>query len=242
MKKAIFILLSFAIFLSSCNKSSGSSSTASGIKEIIGETVYYENGKESSFNGDVILYNSVLQYLRIPLNLGTVENGKLTIALPDIDTIEGIPPNIIEKIQDNLDGLDLNIKAIPEDAKWFSLKYPLNPSFPEQTARIVVFSDDEEPNIWNREEINNIYYVLNLSANSDATELIFVFFTKDTTIKGKEKLSFFGETFEYDIDIKAKRGWNIIYVDETESSIIVKSMPKSNQNYKWVASRARLLL
>jgi hypothetical protein len=143
VKRGKFILLSFIILLSGCNKSSGTIPAASAIKEMKGETVYYENGKEASFNGNVFLYNSVLQYLMIPVNLGTVENGKLTMTLFDIDLIEGIPSNMFEKIQNNLDDLDLHIKVIPEDAKWFSFKYPLNPSFPNQTARIVLFSDDK---------------------------------------------------------------------------------------------------
>jgi hypothetical protein len=231
MKKEVFILLSFVLLLLGCNKSSSSNSAVSGTKEISGEAVYYQNGKESSFNGNVVLYNEWLRFLGITISLGTVENGKLAMTLPDIDKIDGIPPNRIEKIQDYLDDLDLNIKVVPEDAKWFPFKYPLSLEA-APLVRIVVFSDDKEPNIWNRDEINSIYYVLNLSDNSVATQLILVFFTKDTTIKGK--------AFEYDIDIKAKRGWNKIYVDESESGIVVKSTPKPKQNFRWTASRTQL--
>jgi len=247
MKKSIFILLSFTLLFSSCSKGSGSSSTGSEIKQINSETVYYQNGKESSFNGDVILYNDLS--LSITANLGTVENGKLTITLPDLETIDGIPPRRIEKIQDYFDNQDFNVKVDPEDAKWFPLKNPLNNT--TQNALIVVLSDDEEPNPWNRNEKRNIYYVLNLSDDSNTDQLILVFFTKDTTVKGKDKLSAFGLSYEYDVDIKVKRGWNKIYVNESNvsksgSSIVIKSVIKSipinKKDFKWTTSRTDLWL
>jgi hypothetical protein len=238
MKKAIFILLSFILLLSGCNKNSSSNTSNSTVSEIKSEVVYYQNGKEAAFNGDVILWHGYEHFFGTTINIGTVENGKLSITLPDIDTIDGVPPNRIEKIQPFFD--DLDIKVIPEDAEWFAFKHPLNPNSITSTARIVVFSDDKERNIWNRDEIVDIYYVLDLSDDSDTTQLIWVFFTKDTTIKGNKKLSMFGFTYEYDIDIKVKRGWNKIYVDESESSIIVKSTPKSKQDFKWTTSRTQL--
>jgi hypothetical protein len=239
MKKTIFIFLSFVFLLSDCNKSSstGSSYTTSAIKEINNETIYYQNGKESSFNGDVILFH-IWELFGARINLGSVEKGKLTITLPDIDTIEGIPPNKINKIQDYFN--DTNIKIIPENAEWFPLINPLNPNGGTPHARIVVFSDDEEHSVWNHDEIFNVYYTLSLSDNSDDNFLIFVFFTKDTTIKGKEKISYYGGTYEYDVDIKVKRGWNKIYTQELESGIIVKSTPINNQNFKWTTSKETL--
>jgi len=238
MKKTFLILLSIVLLLSSCNKGSGPGSTASGIKEISGETIYYQNGKDASFNGDVVLYSAWLRFLGITISLGTVENGKLKMTLPDLDTIEGIPPSKIENIQSFFDDSGLKIKVVPEDAKWFIPEYPFTIA---PSAHIVVFSDDVETNPWNRDEKRNVYYALSFSDFfDDPDQIVLIFFTKDTTIKGKEKVSLLGDTLNYEYDINVKRGWNKIYYHETESEIVWKSIPINKQDFKWTAFRRSL--
>jgi hypothetical protein len=237
MKKVVLAFLSFLLLLSGCSKSSISSSTTSEIKEIKNEIVYYPNGKEATFNGDVIL----LAWNGKMIKLGTVSKGKLTISLPDLEATSLISSNRIENIQEHLNNLDLGINVVPKDAEWFPLSNPFDPIYDSSpNANIVVLSDDEERNNWNPNETKNINYVLNLSNNSETNNLVIVFFTKDTNIKGTKKLSVYGETFEYNIDIKAKRGWNKLYVQETESSVSLTSTPKNKEGFRWSTLRTEL--
>jgi hypothetical protein len=240
MKKIILALLSFMFLLSGCNKSSSSnnsSSTTSEISNIRGETIYYPNGKEATFNGDVIL----LTWNGNMIELGTVVKGKLTITLPDFEKSGLSSSNRVENIQELFNNWDLKITVVPKDAEWYPLSNPFDPIYDSsKNARIVVLSDEQESDVWNPNETKNINYVLNLSGNSETNNLTFVFFTKDTTIKGKGKRSFFGVSYDYDIDIKIKRGWNKLYVQETESSVSLTSTPKNKEGFRWTTLRTEL--
>jgi hypothetical protein len=223
MNKKIIFFLTVGIILSifSCGKSNLTKSTS--VANISQGVVYDENSKEINIDGNVLV---VHDYSRgWSLELGIVEKGNLKLNFPDLELI-GIRDRLFSKI----DFPYPDVKVEPQDAAWFVIVKP---------TYIYVFNREEEVDtgifgggIKNFKEAD---YRLEYRDSLQIFNAQFVYFTKDVIISGKGNV--FG-AYTFDIDIKAKKGWNVVYVKESQSGIIMQTSQKDITEVKWFAVKS----
>jgi hypothetical protein len=193
--------------------------------EISGETVYTSNGKETAWTGYVVVINHVN---RLFMELGVIEDGKIDIYFPDIGSA-----NNAESLVSTIDLGFPNIKVTPEDAEWLKI---------DDSLRMLVLTDEEGDNPFPSISNNNNNppekikqnYILQFRNRDNTLRVVFTYFTKNVTVKGKG--TYLGGT-AYDIDIKASKGWNMIYVKESKNRVSMKSGEKNIKDIKWFADK-----
>jgi hypothetical protein len=145
------------------------------------------------------------------LKAGTLEYGKIYLRLPDFDTFENAN-SFYSKIELGFPDL----KITPEDAEWAELNY---------SADFTVSAGGEEGAC-----------ILKPGNRTGTVKAVFACFTKNVAVKG-------GGTFPdgaaYDVDIKASKGWNMLYVEKSAGRVSVKSGGKITGDIKWFAVRER---
>jgi hypothetical protein len=80
-------------------------------------------------------------------------------------------------------------------------------------------------------DTGNERYELEVSGSPSA-EIQLVYFAKDTAIKGKN--NFLG--VEWDIDIRARKGWNMLYAVRSETTIRYDGIGENAGDITWTAS------
>lgn len=194
--------------------------------DVTGETVYDVRGNASAITGDVAVGLDAAMWNTIVL--GSVKDGKTELRFPDLSAVEGFERRF-EKIEFG----SPEIKASPPDAEWFRLNL---------SNSIFVFTDEERDdpagNISNnpKREVPKLKqnYTLELINPQTGTGVLFVYFTKDVTVKGSGKSGLAA----LDIDIKASKGWNRVYVTESQDSgTSMTTREKDASGARWIAAK-----
>jgi hypothetical protein len=175
--------------------------------------VHNSGGNETAMVGDVIVLDNYT--LRPFMDLGFVDNGKLDLSFPDPDALT----NFFEKVDFGLPGIQME----PQDAVWLPL---------DDSKVIFVFTDEKTEGMFGGETTQN--YTLELSDRYGIVKVMFACFAKDTAAKGKGRVR---EAYDYDIDINAAKGWNMIYIRQSDSAISMKTAEKDTADIKWFATR-----
>jgi hypothetical protein len=194
------------------------------VSKISGDIVYNANGSEASITGEVM----VLDHVNRPItDLGEIKDGKTELQFPTFSPEDNNP------FYSEIDLGFPDIKIEPENTLWV----PLNNSM-----RIVVFTDEEKPDtlsISNYKKPDSPKlkqnYVLDLK-DASGNKVMFAYFTDNVVIKGKDTLSI----APYDVDIKASKGWNMIYVKQSGNTISMKTAEKDAGGFKWVAAKSNI--
>jgi hypothetical protein len=144
--------------------------------------------------------------------VGTVENGKIDLMLIDYDSVENAN-TLYSKIELGFP----NIKITPEDTAWVELN---------NSRDFIISTGGKEGD-----------YTLELRDQLGIVKVVLVYFTKNVTIKGNGTYDTFSGGVAYDIDIRASKGWNMIYVKKSNNNVSMKTSEKNIKNIKWFASK-----
>jgi hypothetical protein len=184
------------------------------VTAISGDIVHDDSGNETAMLADVIVLHN--HNKRPFMDLGFVDSGKLDISFPDPDKLT----NFFEKVDFELPGIQIE----PQDAVWLPL---------DDSKAIFAFTDEKTEGIFGGETTQN--YTLELSDRYGIVKVMFACFAQDTTAKGKGRVM---EMYDYDIDINAAKGWNMIYVRRSDSGVSMKTFEKDTAGIKWFATRS----
>ena len=249
MKKILLSLLLPVLLITGCAAKGSKNSEAKSLPftEIKGDTVYDSSGNEILITGKVVVKND---YVTFPvMDLGLIENGKLNLVFPDITLARG-DENFLtfSRIKESFPpGLSIT----PEDTSWVSFDDSISflvltdeeiPSIADPDPQAL--TDEEIPDITDSQStdtqsIEKLYYTLELVDLSGEYEVWFAFFIADVTIKGKG--TYFGFR-EYDVDITAARGWNKIYVNNSETGVTMRTSTRDIPDMQWVVSETSINL
>jgi hypothetical protein len=226
MKKTIFAMTLITLSLViSCGGKGGGSKYKAPITVIEGETVYDAKTKEpSTVSGDITLYKT---------KIGTVENGILTFDLSQVQ----IPDKNLE--QDEY-LYTPKIKVTPQEARWDRYRnLPLEIDTGEMEEPESMFPPITKEK-WETvgdtsSKLRPVLYQLSFTETPGDTVIEFVYFAQNTTIKGKDN---FAGVMEITVDIKAKKGWNLISIQKTKTSLTVTTQ-KGAPDIKWYATRRK---
>ena len=222
MKKLkAFIFGSFFIVIISNfnNCSKRNSDVVTGSNQIsIDEIVYDNKNNETTIDGFILL---ISRGTTQPIaELGTIEKGIIKLALPELEKIS-YPNKWLEKIEFDFP----EVKVEPPNTSWIQI---------DDSMQLIVFAENE--NGYKQE------YILECFENSGSYKVQYTFFTNDVNIKGKGKVTYFGSEINYDFDINAKEGWNILFTNETSFNISIKTQEKNVGKIFWVVEKKEIYL
>jgi hypothetical protein len=209
------------ILLAGCNRQSKPVEEVQGPISKITGNIYDQNGNETPITGKVVVRDKIRPLSNyFNMELGHIKDGKLELSFPDLDGIEAAN-KFFKKID-----LDLpQIKVEPQDTGWVLI---------DDSRVFFVATDEEIEGIFGGTTTKN--YNLEYRDMLGVFNVMFAYFTKDAVIKGKGKYLGY---YDYDIDINAQKGWNMIYVKESNSSRSMKSKEKELTDIKWIAAITR---
>jgi hypothetical protein len=215
IKQILFGLFvgSVLLFVVACG---GSSQKKEPLVQIKGDIVHDQNGRETTINGKVMVVDNYT--LRSIMDLGTIENGKLNLELPDLGQIENA-----SRLFSKVDFKFPKIEIEPSDTAWVKL---------DKAYAIFIFTDEDVPNGWGGMTKQN--YLLELRDELAVVKVQLIYFSKDAVIKGKGNIL---EAYDYDIDLNAAKGWNMVYIRESGGGISMKTSEKENAGIKWTAAK-----
>jgi hypothetical protein len=119
--------------------------------------------------------------------------------------------------------------------------YPNEKIEPADT-QLILFDNSKPIIIYSNEEVEGFFgsrekqaYLLELKGNPSNITIQLVYFTNDVTIKTKGN---FENLIEWDIDVVGRKGWNVLYENQSETKTTITTSGKGITDIKWVASKA----
>lgn len=228
MKKSFLYTVAMTLIILAAVTGCGKSASVTGrfaapITKTAGEVIYDQKGDETAITGKVVVINGSL--MRQLVELGSAENGKLNLAFPEVPA----PGELQRPDWFYSEGPgDFNVPGVkiePEGANWMYLN---------EQKPIYILTDEETEGMFG--SVDKVSYQLELQCEPETITARFIYFPQDTSITAKGKQ----DPFIWDIDIKGRKGWNLLYTSSDDRSLTIRSSGKEVTDIKWIAVKSKL--